>query len=89
MPNPLERLKHHVTGAIERGEAIAIFEQPTRAAVIERVARFVQSHPGFYVSHNARGVTLQIEMVQVSTGEQWTEYQTVWSIVGAREALGY
>ena len=25
--NPLERLRHHVTGAIKRGEAIAITEQ--------------------------------------------------------------
>lgn len=52
-------------------------------AQIERVARFVQSHPGFYVSHNERGVTLQIEAVQVSTGERWTEYQTVWSVAPA------
>lgn len=28
MSNPLERLRHHVTGAIERGEAAAIVGQP-------------------------------------------------------------
>lgn len=27
MTNPNERLRHHVTGAIERGEAVAITEQ--------------------------------------------------------------
>jgi hypothetical protein len=56
---------------------------------IERVARFIQSHPGFYVSHNERGATLQIEVVQLNTGARWTEFQTVWSVRGAREALGY
>ncbi len=30
MPSPLERLRHHVTGAIERGEAVAVVEQPAR-----------------------------------------------------------
>lgn len=28
MSNPHERLQHHVTGAIERGEAVAIVEEP-------------------------------------------------------------
>ena len=33
--NPLERLRYHVSGAIERGEAVAIVEQPhtTRVAL--------------------------------------------------------
>jgi hypothetical protein len=30
MTTPIERLKHYVTGAIERGEAAAITEQPSR-----------------------------------------------------------
>jgi hypothetical protein len=55
---------------------------------MERVANFVKSHPGFYVSHNDRGVTLRIEAID-RNGERWFEYQTVWSIRGAREALGY
>jgi len=32
MTNPLDRLRHHVTGAIERGEGTAIVEQPSRKA---------------------------------------------------------
>lgn len=56
---------------------------------IERVARFVGSHPGFYAGHNGRGVVIQVESVQVDTGEQWTEYCSVWSIRGARDVLGY
>jgi hypothetical protein len=56
---------------------------------VERVANFVKSHPGFYVSHNNRGVILQIECLDVDTRERWVEYQSVWSIRGAREALGY
>ena len=30
---PLERLRHHVTGAIERGEKEAITEMPTRDTI--------------------------------------------------------
>lgn len=32
--NPLERLRYHVTGAIERGEAVAIVEQRETSRVI-------------------------------------------------------
>ena len=55
---------------------------------IQRVVQFVQSHPGFYCSHDDHGVVLQIEAVDRS-GDRWTEYMSVWSIAGAREALGY
>lgn len=55
---------------------------------IERVACFVQSHPGFYVTHNDRGVTLQIEVLD-RDGSTWHEYASVWSIAGARKVLGY
>lgn len=34
--NPRDRLRHHVTGAIERGEAEPIVEQPTAKSIIER-----------------------------------------------------
>lgn len=34
---PLERLRHHVTGAIQRGEAEAIVEQPVRWEVQTRI----------------------------------------------------
>lgn len=34
---PLERLRHHVTGAIERGEAVAIVEVPANPWTVERV----------------------------------------------------
>jgi DNA mismatch repair ATPase MutS len=30
MTTPIERLRYHVTGAIERGEKVAIVEQPAR-----------------------------------------------------------
>ena len=32
MSGPNERLRHHVTGAIERGESVAIVEQPPKYA---------------------------------------------------------
>lgn len=32
MTHPLERLRYHVTGAIERGGAVAVVERPTPAA---------------------------------------------------------
>lgn len=36
---PTEKLKHHVTGAVERGEAQAIVEQPTLQTLKERADR--------------------------------------------------
>jgi hypothetical protein len=35
MSTPLDRLRHHVTGAIERGEAEPIVEQPVTGVKIE------------------------------------------------------
>ena len=32
--NPLDRLRHHVTGAIERGESVAIVEQSATSRTI-------------------------------------------------------
>lgn len=40
MSNPNERLRHHVTGAIERGEATPIVQQPTPQA-------FFYEHAGY------------------------------------------
>jgi len=62
---------------------------------IERLARFIRSHPGFYICHHARGVVVAVECVQVDDtpqipkGTEWSEYQTVLTMAGAREALGY
>lgn len=56
---------------------------------IEAIARFVRSHPGFYVSHNDRGVVAVGECVDVNTGEQWSEYLTLLTMQGARDWLGY
>lgn len=56
---------------------------------VERIARFIKSHPGFYVSHNEHGVTLQIEVLHTVTRETWIETLSVWSMAGAREALCY
>lgn len=39
LSNPLARLRHHVTGAIERGEATAIVEQKADAPAEERVTK--------------------------------------------------
>ncbi len=39
MSGPLERLRHHVTGAIERGEGVAIVERPTAELALERFER--------------------------------------------------
>lgn len=39
MPNPLERLRHHVSGAIARGEAEPIVEQPTPTVALARLIR--------------------------------------------------
>ena len=38
---PLQKLRHHVSGAIERGEAIAIVEQPTPYVALVRVANMI------------------------------------------------
>jgi len=54
---------------------------------LARIARFVRAHPGHYAGHHSRGVVIQIEAIQ--DGEMWIEYQTVWTMEGAREALGY
>lgn len=42
MSNPLERLRHHVTGAIERGESLAIVEIPARPDTFGYFARKAQ-----------------------------------------------
>ena len=54
----------------------------------ERIARFVRSHEGFYVGHDGHGVVIAIDVID-RDGSRWTEYQTVLTMAGAREALGY
>ena len=38
--HPLDVLQHHVTGAIERGEAVAIVEQPARYCKLRFVSKY-------------------------------------------------
>lgn len=53
--NPLDRLRHHVTGAIERGEAAPIVEQPrlvresSPAGPCLTLGRYVRETAQFYV----------------------------------------
>lgn len=42
MNSPLDRLRHHVTGAIERGEAEAVVEQPVDGLAGELAARALE-----------------------------------------------
>jgi len=55
---------------------------------MDRLANWSKSHPGFYVSHNERGVTLQIEVID-RDGNLEIETLSVWNIEGARISLGY
>jgi hypothetical protein len=48
MANPLQTLRHHVTGAIERGEAIAIEGKPMtdKSTIIAALHKWIAQRPG-------------------------------------------
>ena len=48
MANPLQTLRHHVTGAIERGEAVAIEGKPmaTKQTIIDALHQWINQRPG-------------------------------------------
>ena len=48
MANPLQALRHHVTGAIERGEAVAIEGKAmaTKQTIIDVLNRWIAQRPG-------------------------------------------
>lgn len=54
---------------------------------VDRIAKFVRSHPGFYVSHDDRGVVAQVDCVDAE-GE-YREYATLTTMQAARDWLGY
>ena len=50
-PNPLDRLRHHVTGAIDRGEAQAITEaRPYYLVTVTRNGGVLPYHNGVYAT---------------------------------------
>jgi hypothetical protein len=55
----------------------------------DKLVAWIKSHPGFYVSHDADSVTLQIEWINTITGERGIDYEIVHNITEARTALGY
>lgn len=55
---------------------------------IDKVARFVQTHPGFYVSHDERIVTIAVGVIE-RNGLAWTQYFTASTMKEARDVLGY
>ena len=48
MADPLQTLRHHVTGAIERGETVAIEGKPmaTKQTIIDALNRWIAQRPG-------------------------------------------
>lgn len=61
--SPLERLKHHVTGAIERGEAVAVVEKPLPWHVVNvSTNRGSFGHAGVIVlNENGEGLELTLQ----------------------------
>jgi hypothetical protein len=45
---PFQTLQHHISGAIERGEGVAIIEEPTAYVALLRVAQMVLEHADCY-----------------------------------------
>jgi uncharacterized protein YceH (UPF0502 family) len=61
--NPLlSRLRHHVTGAIERGEAVAIVEQSTVEATQARLAAWDAAWDAKFDALSQRIAALKAEM---------------------------
>ena len=46
MANPLQTLRHYVTGAIERGEAVAIEGKPMKQTIIDALHQWINQRPG-------------------------------------------
>lgn len=55
---------------------------------MHRLASFVGDHGGMLATWNSAGVVIQADVVG-HDGDKWTEYCSVWSFSGARDALGY
>ena len=55
--SPLARLRHHVTGAITRGEAEAIVEKPAadKPAIITALRAFIRQRPGLEFGNYCSG----------------------------------
>jgi len=56
---------------------------------LERIIRFVQSHPGFYAGHTNEHVVIAVGWVNSATGECGIDYETASTIQAARSILGY
>jgi len=64
MANPLQTLRHHVTGAIERGEAVAIEGKPmsTKQTIIDALNRWIAQRPGLEFGNYGNVSSYRAEM---------------------------
>lgn len=70
-PGPLDRLRHHVTGAIERGEKQAITERRVVSPTTRRRMKFFREHAGGVVGESAKGA------LALSRAEDWASAKGV------------
>lgn len=83
--NPLETLRHHVTGAIERGEKIAIAEIPRYRVIVGNVGTVHETNNGFEAlcewrrwitqSKATHGRASGESVTLMRDGEPWHEYE--------------
>jgi hypothetical protein len=83
--NPLDTLRHHVTGAIERGEKTAVTEIPRYQVIVDNVGTVHETNNGFVALREWRrwirasrddGGRAQGETVTLMRdGAPWREYE--------------
>lgn len=64
MADSIKTLRHHVTGAIERGEAVAIEGKPmvTKQTIIDALNRWIAQRPGLEFSNYGNVSSYRAEM---------------------------
>lgn len=82
MSRPLDRLKHHVSGAIERGEKEPIVSQPRSKHTRDQLIKMARLHYGAEVRDNSPddlasiGADLEAEGCELSDYEETTPRHT-------------
>lgn len=87
-PNPaLERLRHHITGAIERGEVTPIVAAvlPERDLILAALAAFVRSRPGF--EPGSYGTRADYARDVRHATQQLHDAQAMLSAIGWRQSI--
>ena len=64
MANPLQTLRHHVTGAIERGETVAIEGKPMldKSTIIAALHKWINQRPGLEFGNYGDASSYRAEM---------------------------